>query len=233
MANEKISAMPAPSLPLGGTELFPLVQSAANDAIAFSDLVAQIGLAGAFITGAQVPENEADPIFNAWLIATPPLISGSTMNFDGGLITSTGSGGTNFNGFSSEGPSHVFNGASGSCFHFEDAAGRIFADGLLGIGVLSWNGVVSFGQSAPAVWAANGDFEFYQEGNGAAAFFIACNSTGKPPINVVASDLTTSIFSVDSSGNLVAESLSAGNGFTGTGAFTNFTISGGIITAAS
>ena len=40
-------------------------------------------------------------------------------------------------------------------------------------------------------------------------------------------------FSTDGAGNLTVASLTAANGFTGTGAFTNFTIAGGIITAAS
>jgi len=38
-------------------------------------------------TGADVPANEADPIFNAWLVATPPLFSGD--NIDWGAVIST------------------------------------------------------------------------------------------------------------------------------------------------
>jgi len=38
-------------------------------------------------TGADVPANEADPIFNGWLVATPPLFSGD--NIDWGAVIST------------------------------------------------------------------------------------------------------------------------------------------------
>lgn len=38
-------------------------------------------------TGADVPANETDPIFNAWLVATPPLFSGD--NIDWGAVIST------------------------------------------------------------------------------------------------------------------------------------------------
>ena len=189
MANEKISAMPAPSFPLGGTELFPLVQSAANDAIAFSDLVAQIGLAGAFVTGAQVPANEADPIFNAWLISTPPLFPGGAMNFDSGAI-------------------------------FSDGAGLMTARQVNVPG-----GYVCFGTTYSD--------PFLSSGSWAGSATINFNSAGiyvplPTPTILDAGSITT-----DGAGNLIVSSLSAGNGFTGTGAYTNFTISGGIITAAS
>lgn len=80
-------------------------------------------------TGADVPANEADPIFNAWLVATPPLFSGDNIDWGAVISTNTTYKGETLN-VTVDTNSIGFGGllAQASDFHFDEADASAMAN---------------------------------------------------------------------------------------------------------
>lgn len=93
MADAKISALPAASTPLAGTEVLPIVQSGVTDKVAVSDLTAGRAVSAASLTLTTTPlaatsggTGSSAAFTNTGVVyasSTSALATGSTLTFDG------------------------------------------------------------------------------------------------------------------------------------------------------